>query len=83
VSGSAGPSAGQVSHLAAIRDELVARYTLGPRPAASLAATLADGPRPVVQDPDQRPAQSPAQGLAPAALGATAQVIQDPDQRPS
>jgi phospholipase C len=32
VSGSAGPSAGQLSHLEAIREDLVARYTPGARP---------------------------------------------------
>ena len=47
VSGSAGPSAGQVSHLQSIRDELYARYTTGPRPEALPAG--------IVQDPDQRP----------------------------
>jgi phospholipase C len=49
VSGSAGPSAGQVSHLEAVRDELYARYAPGPRPTAVPAGA-------VVQDPDQRPA---------------------------
>ena len=53
VSGSAGPSAGQVSHLEAIRQELVARYTPGARPEAEAAAVP---PGAVVQDPDQRPA---------------------------
>ena len=51
VSGSAGPSAGQVSHLEAIRDELYARYLPG------LAGPAGGGPAgaaPVVQDPDQR-----------------------------
>ncbi|HEY0937266.1 MAG TPA: alkaline phosphatase family protein [Trebonia sp.] len=47
VSGSAGPSAGQVSHLEAVRDELYARYIPGGRPPAPAGA--------VVQDPDQRP----------------------------
>jgi phospholipase C len=46
VAGSAGPSAGQVSGLEAIREELYARYTTEPRPAATGA---------VVQDPDARP----------------------------
>ncbi len=83
VSGSAGPSAGQVSHLAAIRDELFARYSLSPRPAAdntaadSTAAT-ADGAGPVIQDPDLRPPP----GAASPAVGATALTVQDPDQRP-
>jgi phospholipase C len=51
VSGSAGPSAGQVSHLESIRQELAARYTLDPRPAASAAARAAAAPQ--VQDPDR------------------------------
>jgi phospholipase C len=52
VSGSAGPSAGQVSHLAAIRDEVVAQFApaAAPRPAAASAAA-----RGVVQDPDEVP----------------------------
>ena len=75
VSGSAGPSAGQVSHLEAIREELTARYTDGPRPAATPAA---DGAPIVVQNPDQRPSE----GLVPEAVGVTAAVVQDPDQRP-
>ena len=49
VSGSAGPSAGQVSHLQAVHDELYARYTAEARP-ATLGDTTA-----AVQDPDQRP----------------------------
>ncbi len=55
VSGSAGPSAGQVSHLQAVHDELYARYAPGPRPPvpAAVAAPAAAGV--VVQDPDQRP----------------------------
>ena len=53
VSGSAGPSAGQVSHLAAIRDELAARYAPAARPAAPAAGQI-------VQDPDQRPDPAPA-----------------------
>jgi phospholipase C len=74
VSGTAGPSASQVSHLEAIRDELYARYEPGPRPAAP-----PDGATPqVVQDPDQRPPQ----GDAPHAVTATAAVVQDPDQLP-
>ena len=75
VSGSAGPSAGQVSHLEAIREELVARYSMAPRPAAPGAV---GGPAPVIQDPDQRPPQAVA---ARAASGAT-EVIQDPDEIP-
>src|SRR6201986_2954838 len=75
VSGAAGPSAGQVSHLEAIREELVARYSPAPRPAAPAAV---DGPAPVVQAPDQRPPQAVA---ARAASGA-AEVIQDPDEIP-
>ena len=78
VSGSAGPSAGQVSHLEAIREELVARYAPGPGPAVSPAATAAGAAGLVVQDPDQRPPQ----GAAPRALVGTAPVVQDPDQRP-
>jgi phospholipase C len=50
VSGSAGPSAGQVSHLQAVHDELYARYIADARPAAAGATT------PAVQDPDQHPA---------------------------
>jgi phospholipase C len=53
VSGSAGPSAGQVSHLEAIREELVARYSLSARPAVPAAPGAA---APVIQDPDDRPA---------------------------
>ena len=51
VSGSAGPSAGQISHLEAIRDELYARLTPSGRPAAPVPG---DG-EPVIQDPDERP----------------------------
>ena len=47
VSGSAGPSAGQVSHLESIRDELFARYTAAARPEVPAAT--------IIQDPDQRP----------------------------
>jgi phospholipase C len=50
VSGSAGPSAGQVSHLQAVHDELYARYIADARPPA------AGAPTPAVQDPDQHPA---------------------------
>ena len=46
-SGSAGPSAGQVSHLEAVRDELYARYDIG----AVAPAT----PGAIIQDPDQHP----------------------------
>ncbi len=53
VSGSAGPSAGQVSHLEAIRQELVARYTPGARAEAEFAAPPA--PAAVIQDPDAIP----------------------------
>jgi len=52
VSGSAGPSAGQLSHLAAIRDEVVARFaplaSQQPVPASAAAHE-------VVQDPDALP----------------------------
>jgi len=50
VSGSAGPSAGQVSHLQAVHDELYARYLADARPAAVGGTTAA------VQDPDKHPA---------------------------
>jgi phospholipase C len=49
VSGSAGPSAGQVSHLEAVREELYTRYDPTTRPAPATAAAA------LVQDPDQRP----------------------------
>jgi phospholipase C len=78
VSGSAGPSAGQLSHLEAIREELVARYAPGPRPAVSPSATAAGAAPLVVQDPDMRPPQ----GAAPLAVVGTAPIVQDPDQRP-
>ena len=55
VSGSAGPSAGQVSHLEAIREELVARYAPSARPPAPAPAAAR-----IVQDPDQRPDPDPA-----------------------
>jgi phospholipase C len=63
VSGSAGPSAGQVSHLEAVRDELYARYVLSPggQPPAPPAGGPGQPPPTavpagaVVQDPDQRP----------------------------
>jgi len=50
VSGTAGPSAGQVSHLDAIRMELAARFA---PPGAAAPAAVAAGE--VVQDPDQHP----------------------------
>jgi phospholipase C len=50
VSGSAGPSAGQVSHLEAIREELAARADPFARPVPPTPGV------PVVQDPDNRPA---------------------------
>src|SRR5580692_11354347 len=78
VSGSAGPSAGQLSHLEAIREELVARYAPGPSPAVSPAATAAGAAALVVQNPDMRPPQ----GAAPRALVGTAPIVQDPDRRP-
>jgi phospholipase C len=53
VSGSAGPSAGQVSHLEAVRDELYARYAPGPRSPVTAPAATAAGV--VVRDPDDRP----------------------------
>jgi phospholipase C len=59
VAGSAGPSAGQVSHLEAIRQELTARYTPGVRDAgvAPHYTPLAPlGASTVVQDPDASPA---------------------------
>ena len=54
VSGAASPSAGQISHLEAVRQELVARYTPAAAPAemAPAAAAAAIGEAaPVVQDP--------------------------------
>jgi phospholipase C len=53
VSGSAGPSAGQVSHLEAIRQELAATYNLDPRPAVPAAAAAARVAAPLVQDPER------------------------------
>jgi phospholipase C len=50
VSGTAGPSAGQVSHLDAIRMELAARFA----PPGAVAPAVA-GPAEVVQDPDRHP----------------------------
>jgi hypothetical protein len=50
VSGSAGPSAGQVSHLQAVHDELYARYTQ-----AAVERVAVQPVSSVVQDPDQRP----------------------------
>jgi phospholipase C len=62
VSGSACPSAGQVSHLEAIQEDLAARF--GPAPVGSESLDEAQAPAyaslaplgavPVVQDPDQR-----------------------------
>jgi len=54
VSGAANPSAGQISHLQAIHDELVARYSPA-APAAAPAAIAAEEAATVVQDPDRRP----------------------------
>jgi phospholipase C len=48
VSGSAGPSAGALSHLEAIREELIARNS----PAARVAGPV---PWQSAQDPDRRP----------------------------
>jgi phospholipase C len=50
VSGSAGPSAGQVSHLQAVHDDLYARYVT-----AAAERTPAQPAQAVVQDPDKRP----------------------------
>jgi phospholipase C len=55
VSGSAGPSAGQLSHLEAIREELAARYAPSARPPAPVPAAAR-----IVQDPDRRPDPGPA-----------------------
>ena len=52
VSGSAGPSAGQVSHLEAVRDELYARYDIAGGPVLATAGATGGA---VVQDPDERP----------------------------
>jgi phospholipase C len=54
VSGAAGPSAGQLSHLEAVREELVARYAPAARPPEPALAAR------IVQDPDQRPDPGPA-----------------------
>ena len=54
VSGTANPSAGQISHLQAIHDELVARYAPA-APAAAPADIAAEEAATVVQDPDRRP----------------------------
>ena len=54
VSGAANPSAGQISHLQAIHDELVARYAPA-APAAAPAAIAAEEAATVVQDPDRHP----------------------------
>jgi len=58
VSGSAGPSAGQVSHLQAIHDELYSRYIAEGRPAAEAVGRAGRAGRApaTVQDPDQHPA---------------------------
>jgi phospholipase C len=55
VSGSAGPSAGQLSHLEAIREDLAARYAPSARPPAPAPAATR-----IVQDPDRRPDPAPA-----------------------
>ncbi len=55
VSGSAGPSAGQLSHLEAIHEDLVARYAPSARPPAPAPADTR-----IVQDPDRRPDPDPA-----------------------
>ena len=71
VSGSAGPSAGQVSHLEAVREDLAARYTPGERPAPPQGPDpqnpdqlSLDGQNPDGQNPDQHGAdqQAPARG---------------------
>src|ERR1700733_13612661 len=54
VSGAANPSAGQISHLQAVHDELVARYAPA-APAAAPAAIAAEEAATVVQDPDRHP----------------------------
>ena len=54
VSGAANPSAGQISHLQAIHDELLARYAPA-APAAAPAAIAAEEAATVVQDPDRHP----------------------------
>ena len=54
VSGAANPSAGQISHLQAIHDELVARYAPA-APAEAPAAIAAEEAATVVQDPDRYP----------------------------
>jgi len=51
VSGSAGPSAGQMSHLEAVREELEARYSPAARPEPAAPSASA----PLVQDPDAVP----------------------------
>src|SRR5487761_1240466 len=54
VSGTAGPSAGQVSHLEAVRLQLTAQYApAAEAPAAAAAAAAAEQASQVVQDPDQ------------------------------
>jgi phospholipase C len=54
VSKAANPSAGQISHLQAIHDELVAQYAPA-APAAAPAAVAAEEAATVVQDPDRHP----------------------------
>jgi phospholipase C len=56
VSGSAGPSAGQISHLEAIREELYTRYNAEPRP----RPPAQPGAEAVVQDPDSLPLGTPS-----------------------
>jgi phospholipase C len=55
VAGGPGPSAGQLSHLEAIREDLAARYA----PSARLPAPAPAAAR-IVQDPDRRPDSDPA-----------------------
>ena len=55
VSGSACPSAGQLSHLEAIREDLAVRYAPSARPPAPAPAATR-----IVQDPDWRPDPDPA-----------------------
>ncbi len=55
VSGSAGPSAGQVSHLQAIQEDLAAQYAPSAQPPAPAPAAAR-----IVQDPDHRPDPDPA-----------------------
>jgi phospholipase C len=55
VSGSAGPSAGQVSHLQAIQEDLATRFAPSDLPPAPAPADTR-----IVQDPDRRPDPGPA-----------------------